>query len=347
MKIDRSTPIIVIYFALAIVYFYFMGDKMLNEETFFRFFADSSTYEEASVELKNLSLLQLFAINPNYFGPLTILRIVDGSRWGVLTLNILVFILCLKLFYMAFPLRKYLFVSILLLNPITFSSLLSINKEIFSILTVALLVYGRKNRKILPIFACLLLSFFVRWQFTLVIITFLLMVSPLNVFRNRRFLSLSFLLIAVSILFDQFSSTIFSNATEVGISGGEQWDGSGLWGRLLDVQTSGGYFLVFFVKILHSMFGLLSYFYKIFDPPEFYNYVVVMLHSFFMLIIFIYAFIRRKLDIGNELLYIGLIYLIIFGLTPIYAPRYFYPVYVLLCILVAEKAAIIYRNSLI
>jgi hypothetical protein len=147
----------------------------------------------------------------------------------------------------------------------------------------------------------------------------------------------------VSVVFYKLGSNAFPNVTDVASEGAAQWEGTGLWGWLLEIQYSGGYFIVFPLKSLHSMFGILAYIKKIIDPPEFYNYVVVMLHSLSMLFVMIYAFIKRKFSFQNNAFYIGVIYLLIFGLTPIYAPRYFYPIFLLLCVLVAEKS--FYQND--
>lgn len=338
MHIRSSSVILFFYFVLVIIFFFIMGDAMLNEETSVQFFADSTTYEKEAIELKELTPLELIAHNPNYFGPITILNMMNGSRWGVLIMNLFVFTLSLSLICKAVSLNRTLFVILLIINPMTFSSLLSINKEIFSLLTIALLIYGINRHNATALLVCLAVSFLVRWQLSLFVFAFLGLISPLNPLRNRRLLTFLISIIIVSALYYVIGSAVFSNAIEVGSAGGEQWEGTGLWGMLLDVQNSGGYFIIFPLKVLHSMFGILVYIKNLIDPPEFYNYVVVMLHSLTMLFVLAYAFIKKRLDFGNKIFYIIMVYLLLFGITPIYAPRYFYPVFVLLCVLVAEKS---------
>jgi hypothetical protein len=87
------------------------------------------------------------------------------------------------------------------------------------------------------------------------------------------------------------------------------------------------------------MFGILAYIEQMIDPPEFgfYNYVVLMLHSLSMLFVLVYDFAKKKLSFSSNAFYMAMVYGLIFGLTPIYGLRYFYPVFVLLCILAAEK----------
>jgi len=167
---------------------------------------------------------------------------------------------------------------------------------------------------------------------------FWVLISPLNFFRHRTTLTCLISIVVMSAVFYEIGNIAFPNVTEVASEGVAQWEGTGLWGWLLNIQYSGGYFMVFPLKALHSMFGILAYIKKIVDPPEFYNYVVVMLHSLTMLCVMLYAFVKKKLRLKNNTFYIAIIYLLIFGLTPIYAPRYFYPVFVLLCVLVSEKS---------
>lgn len=337
-----SSAILFLYAILATAFFFAMGDAMLDGETSIQFFADSTTYEQAANELKELTTLELIIYNPNYFGPVTVLNLMDGSRWGVLALNLIVFVLSINLIYKAVSLNRKLFVILVVLNPMTLSSLLSINKEIFSVLTIALLIYGLGKRSLPALLACVIASLFVRWQLSLFVITFLGLISPLNPLRHRRFLTFMLAIVGVSILYF-LALPILSHTNEVAAVGAENWEGTGLWGKLLEVQNAGMYFLIFIPKVLQAIFGILVYINKILDPPEFYNYVVVMLHSLTTLIILACAFFMKRLNIKNNIFYIATIYLLVFGLTPIYAPRYFYPVFLLLCILVAEKSVL--RND--
>lgn len=339
MYIKTSSVILFFYFALAIAFFFVMGDAMLDGESNIQFFADSSTYEQAAIDLKGLTSLELVILNPNYFGPITILDLMNGSRWGVLTLNLTIFTLSISFINKAVPLNRNLFIILMILNPMTFSSLLSINKEIFSLLTVALLIYGINKRSLPALIACAVASFLVRWQLSLFVIVFLGLISPFNPLRHRLFLTFLISITTVSILYYLALPSMLSHTNEVAELGAENWEGTGLWGKFLDVQNSGGYFLVFIPKLLQAMFGILVYINKILNPPEFYNYVVVMLHSLVTLFVLVYAFIQGKLKLTNNAFYMAMIYSLVFGLTPIYAPRYFYPVFVLLCILVAEKSS--------
>jgi len=340
MHLRISSVFVSFYFVLAITFFFFLGDAMLNEETSIRLFADSTTYELEAYELRDLTTLQLMLFNPNYFGPISILGLLNGSRWGVLILNLLVFTLALNVFFKVMSLDRKLFVVLLLMNPITFSSLLSINKEIYSLLALSLLIYGIRRHSVLAALGCLVISVFVRWQLSLFVIVFWVLISPFNTLRHRRTLTFLILIVAVSIAYSISQNVyFFSTISDYAVVGAADWEGIGLWGWLLEIQNAGGYFLIFPVKVLQVMFGILVYIDKMIDPPElgFYNYVVLMLHSLMTLFVLVYDFAKKKLSFSRNAFYMAMIYALIFGLTPVHGPRYFYPVFVLLCILAAEK----------
>lgn len=339
MHFRISSAIVSFYFALAITFFFFLGDAMLNEEIGIRLFADSTTYELEAYALRDLSAIQLMIFNPNYFGPISILRLLDGSRWGVLVLNLLVFTLALSILFKAVELNRKLFVVLLLINPMTFSSLLSINKEIFSLLTISLMIYGIRHKSILASLACLVISVLARWQLGLFVVVLWVLISPLNILRHRRVWTLLLSIIFVSVAYSAMQNVYwFSGVGEVAMVGAADWEGTGMWEWFLQVQNAGGYFLIFPLKVLQAMFGILVYIDKMIDPPElgFYNYVVVMLHALIMLFVLVYVFANKRLNVENNAFYFALLYMLIFAVTPIYAPRYFYPVFVLLCVLAAE-----------
>lgn len=339
MSIRISSLILFCYGLLALAFFFIMGDQMLDGESNIQFFADSRTYELAALELRGLSPFELIAYNPNYFGPITILNLLQGNRWCILVFNLLVFAASARLIINAVPVNPKLFVVLLALNPMTLSSLLAVNKEILSVLTVALLIYGTEKKHIPALLGGLVVSFMVRWQLSLFVLAILGLISPINPLKKRRVLAFFCLLFAISIIYRLGVDSIFSHVNAVAEVGEENWEGSGLWGRLLDVQNAGGYFLVFIPKVMHALFAILRYIDQLFNPPEgqFYNYVVVMLHSLATFLVLAWVIVRRPLTFRNNILFFATIYLLLFGLTPIYAPRYFYPVFVFLCVLAAQK----------
>jgi hypothetical protein len=83
------------------------------------------------------------------------------------------------------------------------------------------------------------------------------------------------------------------------------------------------------VKALHLLFGLGLRFDRLFAPVDIYNDVWQLLHSTATLAVFLLLCLSRRVSLRNDLIYISVIYIVVFSISPIYSPRYFYPVYVL------------------
>ena len=96
-----------------------------------------------------------------------------------------------------------------------------------------------------------------------------------------------------------------------------------------DLQDDGWYFLVAPLKAAHLLFSLGFRIENIRNPVSIYNDQVVGLFCLVNFILFTILTIRKKLSPKNDLMMISYVYLAVFGLTPVYAPRYFFPVTVL------------------
>jgi hypothetical protein len=112
-------------------------------------------------------------------------------------------------------------------------------------------------------------------------------------------------------------------------------EGGGVFHRLMDLQNRwGGYLIAFVPKALHENFGLLARIDRFGQIGEddnfFYNYTVVMGHVMIFFIVFTYGLASRRLRIDNLSFYLALIYVVFFATSPVYAPRYFYPAFILI-----------------
>jgi hypothetical protein len=54
-----------------------------------------------------------------------------------------------------------------------------------------------------------------------------------------------------------------------------------------------------------------------------------LLHSTATLVMFLLRCLSRRVSLRNDLIYLSVVYIAVFSISPIYSPRYFYPVYVL------------------
>jgi hypothetical protein len=118
-----------------------------------------------------------------------------------------------------------------------------------------------------------------------------------------------------------------------------EYEGGGSYNLLLDYQNAGWYWLVFPLKAAHLMFATGLRFDRLLSPTLIYNDVWQLLHSTAMLLMFIVLWRARRLRLRNDLIFISAVYAAIFAMTPIYVPRYFYPVYILWALALVSPSA--------
>lgn len=337
LYVKKSTFLLFFFSASAVLFYALWGRHMLSGEINFKFFADSLTYEKLYWEADFDSFSEMISWDSNYFGPLIILEALGGDRFLVVCLNISLLFSSLWLARGGNDCNWLLFVFLLFLSPITFSSLLSINKEIISLLTVSLLVAWLLRRGGTYLILAFVTSFFVRWQLALFVFVAFTAFSSLNPLRHKRLLFVVVLLLGISVAYlfvgDQFVG-VNSNADR----GAAIDDGSGAYVLLNEAQRNGLYFLVFIPKALHAMYGLIFRVGNIFDFNDIYNNLIVTIHCVVAFCLFLIIFFRRRLSLRDDLVFLALIYCAIFVLTPIYSPRYFYPVFYLSCMVLARRS---------
>lgn len=337
--IRKSTIYVFLYAALAVMFYFVAGRDALDGVIDFQFYADSLTYEKAYLESSFSSVSDMVSVGNNYLGPLLLLEAVGGSRILVLFVNILILFWSIRLIGKGDDARLGTMVFLLFLSPITFFSLISINKEIISMLAMAFMVAWVRRRRLGYVVLCLLCSFFVRWQFTVFVLLVFISFSPLNFLRYRRGWYLAILLVSLSVVY-KLMLGYFSGITDIAEMGGMQNEGTGLYTQFIRLQNEGLYFLIFVPKALHAMYGLIFKADHLLSPVDFYNDFVVTLHCIAAFLVFCLVILRGKLRLSDDLVFISVMYCAVFVLSPIYAPRYFYPVFFLLCLVLSRPAAV-------
>jgi hypothetical protein len=153
-------------------------------------------------------------------------------------------------------------------------------------------------------------------------------------------------IIAASLVYPLMAGT-FEHVDTVALLGAEDYaEGAGTYPRLLDIQRQfGGYALVVVPKVLHLLFGVLSRYRLVVDFTDFYNNVVVFFQSCAFLFLVILIFHKGKIRIRENAIYLAILYCVVFALTPIYSPRYLFPIYVLCAIAVATRSAVTTRSA--
>jgi hypothetical protein len=321
--------------ALAGLFLFLVGGDALADRNTFQFFADSKTYMRIYAGDAYLANDTLLSVSDNYVGPLLVLQAMRGNIYFVMFFNIFVFWISVAVMTAELRMDALKIGALLLLSPLTISSLLSVNKEIFVLpfLALAIAAYVRRSLPLLLLALCA--SVLVRWQLTAFFLVVIIASVPLRIMRHRK-LILLVLLGASSVTYLVLSDVFADVIAVVERSVWEDFDqGSGFFTVLNSYQQRGFYFLVFPLKAAHLLFALGLRVDRIMNPTNIYNDLFVGLHCAVTLITFAVVAQRRLLTLRSDLMFAAAIFLIVFCLSPIYAPRYLYPVFVALILVLA------------
>lgn len=335
MIILRSTWRLWLYLLTSLGVFLVVALPVLRGDMQFKFYVDTMTYERVARTMP-LSF-DLVQIGVNLFGPVLVLNVLGGNRFLVYLFNVACLVAAYAIVVRTFPVSRLRLLFYLTLTPLMFTSLLSLNKEIMAVAAIAFFATYYASGRRWQLAVALATSFLVRWQMTLFMLVFMGMASLLNPLRRRRLLSLLALTIAISVIYVQNLAT-FRRLDQVAALGARQAvEGSGLYSVFLSVQNNYGYFLVFLPKTLHQMIGPLSRVDKVTDMSNFFNNDVLFFHSLATAGLLVAALLRRRLRLDLDPIYIAAVYAAVFGLSPIFSPRYFLPIYVLIAIALALR----------
>lgn len=315
---------------LGAAFLFAVGIDAIEGRNDFQFYADSGTYHEAARgDLVGIdSVADVVGIAGNFLGPLLVLRLTGENYYLVLLANAVMMFMSIASISRTLRLDALRLAALLLLNPLTISSLLAVNKEILSLVFVAILLRGFATRSWPLLGAAAVLSVLVRWQLTLVLMLLVALVMPTVAWRGRRRFALLGLLAGLSVLYVLLLPVFEPIRASFDLSVSE-YEGSGFYEWLVGWQDIGAYWAVFPLKAAHLLFGLGLRIDRLLAPANLYNDVWQLLHSSATLLMFIALWRARQLRLENDLVFISAIYIAVFALSPIYSPRYFYPVYVL------------------
>ena len=326
----RSAELALVMLLFAIAGFAFLlliGRDALAGNNSFQFFADSGTYLQMFADGLSGGDSGLLSISDNFVGPLLVLKLLGGNIYLVMLLNIYLFCHSILHITARLNINPLKVGALLLLSPMTVSTLLSVNKEIFVFPFIALALTAYLRRSITYVFLALVVSVLVRWQVTAFFVVMLAISISLGLVK-RRGVALAMLLIACSVVYVRSLDLLGPVIANVELSIAEYEGGSGLYAALLGYQQHGFYFLVFPIKAMQLLFGMGLRLDRLFNPSNIYNDVFVVLHCAATLVVFVMLLWRRLFRLRSDLIFASIIFLAVLCLTPVFAPRYLYPVYV-------------------
>lgn len=302
-----------------------------TESTNEDFAVDSTYYTDFAASLRSgtggpTGLKALLAV-PNYWTPVSISFVLNSTFLEML-LNLVIFAVSIYILGRAFPVSIATLVFLLLLNATTMTSLLCVNKEILDLFCLSLFLYSqtKRNRGVLLLALCLALIN--RYEFCIVMLGYLLARSRLNPWRGRRFTTLLLLVIALNFMMPAIASHELSRRFQEAESGGAI--------RALDeLQLHYLYIVAVIPKIADNLFSAIV-------NPMVWNtptswLLINMLDNLAYVVLLLIVAAKRQLTLRNDLIYFGAMGAILIAQSLVYQPRYFYFLYVLLCLQAAHK----------
>lgn len=346
LRIRMTTLLTLAVILFGAMFLYAVGIDALEENNEFQFFSDSTTYHKAA--RGDLSYIEgagdLMSVAANYLGPVLLVWMTGDNYYALLLFNVCLFYFAVTHIGNSLRLSSYRYALVLLANPLMVSSILSVNKEILSLVFIALLLRAFTARSVGALLGAAFVSVLVRWQLTLLLPIVWLAITRLNPVRKNRALVIFVALLGLSVLYTELFS-IFESIRENFWVAAEEYEGSGFYEWLVSLQDMGLYWAVFPLKAAHLLFGTGVRFDRLLSPTNIYNDVWVLLHSTALLIVFILLGLKGRLRLSNDLIYLSLLYIVLFAVTPIYGPRYFLPVYMLWAAALVAKQEVYFLPS--
>jgi len=173
-----------------------------------------------------------------------------------------------------------------------------------------------------------------RYEVCAVMLVFLLAESRLNPLRQRRFMTVAALVIALDVLLPLFASNALSVRFEEASRGGVV-----TWLDTLEMHYL--YIIAVVPKIAENLFG------QLFNPSAWRTYSVSDLANSYILwfnnlayaIVFIVLAGKRLLTMRSNIVYLSILGASLMAVSLVIQPRYFYFIYVLLCLQAARPTA--------
>jgi hypothetical protein len=242
--------------------------------------------------------------------------------------NIAVFISSVAILAKTYHLSPIGLVGLLLLNVTTTTSLLCVNKEILDLFCVSLFLYSLHSKRRGLLLVALALSFLNRYEISIVMVLFLLAQSTLNPLKLRRLATLLalvfFLSFAIPPLLGHELTRRFAESEYAGFV------------RILDtLQLNYLYFVAVLPKIAENLFGqLLNP--QVWQSPTSWLYINFF-NNLSYLVLLLVIMLRGELKLRSDFIYLGAIGSVFVAQSLVIQPRYFYFLYVLLCLQIAVK----------
>jgi uncharacterized membrane protein len=331
-----------------VLYFVYVGPS-LDGTSDLKIGADSGTYLwNAGLHRDALSAkwgfsddttpVELVSSGGSLIGPVMIARLLR-SNFLILCFNYLLFFFSVRLFAQSVPLRAPLLTLLLIVNPAILVSLLTLNKEILVLISLAMLCkyLSSDRRSRLLLYGSLLVALFARWQQFLIMIVFLMLVGRINPLHRRRRMTICLMVMIITIITPYLLSTIYVLERLEPIDSLQGRIGS----MLANAQDHYLYFAVVLPRIAINLYSGAFHFERTAEgllSKDIYGAFIAPLSSLANVVVTIWFIATRRFSLNNDRLFFAVIYALLFAILPYEHGRYFLPVYYLLCVEITTHA---------
>jgi hypothetical protein len=328
-------PFLMAYIAAAfVIFFTAVIPSYQNDSTSWTFAVDSTQYVYMADSLRSGHpdpwVLAAFVTFPNtVITPVFLAFVLNSPLWEMIV-NFVIFGASIAILARTFSISPVALTALLLLNATTTTSILCVNKEILDLLFLSMFFYSLRMGKRKLLILTLALAFVNRYEFCLVMLAFLFACGRWNPSRHRRLVTAIGLVLALS-----FATPLLGRQELLGRFQESEYAG---FVRAMDqLQLNYLYFVAVIPKIAENIFGqLLNP--LVWREPTSWLYIN-WANNLSYVVLIVTVFIRRQLRLRNDLIYFAAIGSVIIAQSLVVQPRYFYFVYVLLCVQAAHNGS--------
>ena len=276
--------------------------------------------------------ITFIALGGNYIGPYLIATVMQ-SNFGIMLLNYSLFFVSLHYLFKLKNINAKVLMVLLLINPITAVSIMTLNKEMIVLLAASLFAYYLEARSKFLLLVLLAVSVLARWEQAACVLIFLVLASWLNPLKRRRWTTLAFIMFGITLAYPQMSA--FVNATfmsDAEIKGG-------LMPSLFWLQEHYLFALALIPKLLMNAIGnfVTMFFIKNWNWSDLQNSFVGPFSGLLMIAAAIAVMKSKRLTLRNDLIYYAAMSTVILAASPLLQPRYLYPIYIVCCVELARR----------
>jgi len=329
--------ILVWYISLSVFIFYQWVGPSMDERSDQHIAADSVTYLAFADSIREhrqdpLVIARLSSF-PNTLWMPVLIALVLKSTFIIVVANYVAFFASIALLERSFSFSTKIFVGFLLLNPTTTISLLSVNKEMIDLLAISLFLFAFRNGRRILLLIALVLALLNRFEVLVVMATFLVVQTRLNPWRRKRALTLVLLVILLSIMLPLSLAENLSARFEEASSGG-------LIALLDSLEIHFLFGVAVIPKIAENFFGMLinpATWTALSNFSDLANSYILLFNNLASAIVVLALIKKHAFSIRSDIVYLAMIGSILMSVSLVIQPRYFYFVYVLLCLRAAQS----------